>query len=200
MRYSRNWIIKRRFGALLDGISLDKDLSFLTYPNYFMLRRFLMAVMLVVFRKFLWMQIFLKTITIMTAVILIVEADYFETRFRVRLEFSNEILIMIMLYIMIFFSPFVPDTEARFKMGYFCCSVEALALAVNIFFITTESLKAIILKLRVFYAKSEKRIMRTKYLRSRAKGNVKRRRRNKRWAKQKQVNYYGVEVDVLIEQ
>jgi hypothetical protein len=148
-----------------------------------------MAVILVVFRKFLWMQIFLKTMSIVTAAILIGEADYFETRFRLRLEFSNEILIMFMLYNMICFSPFVPDTEARFKMGYFCCVVEALALAVNIFFILTESLKAIILILRVFYAKSEMRIMRTKHFRSRAKGNVKRKRRNKRRAKLKQVNY-----------
>ena len=158
IRRSRNLIIKRRFSAFLEGISLDKDLSFLAYPCYFMLRRLLMAVILVVFRKFLWMQIFLKAMSIVTAVILIGEADYFETRFRLRLEFSNEILIMFMLYNMICFSPFVPDTEARFKMGYFCCVVEAFALAINIFFITTESIKTIILKLRVFYAKSEKKI------------------------------------------
>ena len=85
-------------------------------------------------------------------------------------------------------------------MGYLCCVVEALALAVNIFFMTSESFKAIILKLKVFYAKREKRILRTKHLRSRAKGNVKRRRRNKRRVQKKQVNDYGLEVDERIEQ
>ena len=55
MRFSRNRIIKLRFSALLEGISLDKDLKFLIYPCYFMLRRFFMAIVLVVFRKFLWM-------------------------------------------------------------------------------------------------------------------------------------------------
>jgi hypothetical protein len=84
MHRSRNMIIKRRFGAFLEGISFDEDLSFLTYPCYFMLRRFFMAVMLVVFRNFLWMQIFLKAMTIVTAVILIGEANYFETRFKQR--------------------------------------------------------------------------------------------------------------------
>jgi hypothetical protein len=74
-----------------------------------MLRRFLMAVMLVVFRKFLWMQIFLKAMTIVTAVILIGESNYFETRFKLRLEFANEILVMLMLYNMTCFSPFIPD-------------------------------------------------------------------------------------------
>jgi hypothetical protein len=68
-----------------------------------------MAVSLVVFRKFLWMQIFFKAMSIVTAVILIGEADYFETTFKKRMEFANEILIMLMLYNMICYSPFVPD-------------------------------------------------------------------------------------------
>jgi hypothetical protein len=140
MYRSRNMIIKGRFGAFLEGISFDEDLSFLIYPCYFMMRRFFMAVLLVVFQKFLWMQIFLKAMTILTAVILIGEANYFETRFKKRLEFANEILVMLMLYNMICFSPFVPDIEARFKMGYLCCVVEALALAVNILFIMNETL------------------------------------------------------------
>ena len=109
MRFSRNRIIKLRFSALLEGISLDKDLKFLIYPCYFMLRRFFMAIVLVVFRKFLWMQIFFKAMSIVTAIILIGEANYFETPFRRKLEFANEILIMFILYNMICFSPFVPE-------------------------------------------------------------------------------------------
>jgi hypothetical protein len=109
MYRSRNLIIKRRFSAFLEGISLDEDLSFLTYPCYFMLRRFLMAVIIVVFRKFLWMQIFLKAMSIVTAIILIGKANYFETPFKIRMEFANEILVMLMLYNMISFSPLVPD-------------------------------------------------------------------------------------------
>jgi hypothetical protein len=92
---------------------------------------------------------------------------------------------MLMLYNMICFSPFVPYTEARFKMGYFCCVMESLALAVNILFIIGESLKAIIIKLRVCFAKNEKRILRTKYLKSRANGNVIRKRKNRLRAKKK---------------
>ena len=132
---------------------MDEDLSFLTYPCYFMLRRFLIAIIVVVFRNFLWLQIFLKAMSIVTAVILIGEANYFETKFKRRFEFANEILVMLMLYNMISFSPFVPDVEVRFKMGYFCCVVEALALAVNILLILTESLRSIILIMKVWFAK-----------------------------------------------
>jgi hypothetical protein len=80
-------------------------------------------------------------------------------------------------------------------MGYFCCVVEVLALVINMYFIIRGSLKAIILKVRVCWAKSEKRISRTKHLRSRAKCNVMRRRRNKRRIKQKELNDYGFELD-----
>jgi hypothetical protein len=45
------------------------------------------------------------------------------------------------------------------------------------------------------FAKSEKRKLRIKYLRARAKGNVMRRRRNRRTAKRKQINDYGFELD-----
>ena len=111
---SRNLIIKQRFAAFFEGKSMDEDLSFLTYPCFFMLRRFLMAIIVVVFRNFLWMQIFLKAMSIVTAVILIGEAKYFETKFKQRLEFANEILVMFMLYNMICFSPFVSDVDAKF--------------------------------------------------------------------------------------
>jgi hypothetical protein len=52
---------------------------------------------------------------------------------------------MLILYNMICFSPFVSDAESRFKMGYFCCVVEVLALILNIMLIMSESLGAIIL-------------------------------------------------------
>jgi hypothetical protein len=47
--------------------------------------------------------------SIVTAVIFIGEANYFETPFKQRMEFANEILVMFMLYNMISFSPLVPD-------------------------------------------------------------------------------------------
>ena len=188
---SRNLIIKRRFSAFFEETSMDKDLSFLTYACYFMLRRLLMAIIVVVLRKFLWMQIFLKAMSIVTAVIIIGEANYFETKFKQRLEFANETLAMLMLYNMICFSPFVLNVEARFKMGYFCCVVEALALAFNLFLMMSESLSSIILKMRVWFAKRKLPIERSEHLRERAKGRFLRRERNRERANRK--HDYGYE-------
>ena len=164
----------------------------LIHPFYFMFRRLLMAIIVVVFRNFLWMQIFLKAMSIVAAVIIIGEADYFETPFKRRIEFANETLVMLMLYNMICFSPFVPEIETRFKIGYFCCLVEALALAFNIWRIMSKSIGGIIIKVRLYFAKKHKSLWRMLHLRERAKGNLirkrRQRRRNKR--KQKQRNVY----------
>jgi len=108
--------------------------------------------------------------SVVIAVILIGEANYFETPFKRRLEFANEILIMFILYNMISFSPFVPDAESRFKMGYFCCVVEVLALIINIIIIMSESLGSIILLGRVWFAKRYLTREHSIHLKERAKG------------------------------
>ena len=140
------------------------------------------------------MQLFIKAMSIVAAVIIIGEADYFETRFKRRMEYANEILVMFMLYNMFSFSPFVPDIETRFKMGYFCCVVEALALAGNLWLILSSSVKGMILKIRVWFAKRHKAKWRPQHLRKRAKGRVLRRRRNK--ARAKIIWDYGYEEEV----
>jgi hypothetical protein len=50
------------------------------------------------------MQIFLTAMSIIAAVIMLGEANYFETKFKKNMEFANEVLIMFMLYSMISFS------------------------------------------------------------------------------------------------
>ena len=175
-----NLVIKSRFSAFFEELSFDKGPSVLIHPFYFMFRRLLMAVIVVVFRNFLWMQIFLKTMSIITAVIIIGEADYFESPFKRRMEFANEVLVMFILYNMISFSPFVPEIETRFKIGYFCCVVEALALTINLWLIMSNSIKVVILKVRIFFARKHLSGWRKLHLRKRAKGRVLRKRRNKR--------------------
>jgi hypothetical protein len=66
-----NLYIKQRYSAFLDEISLDHGPKVLILPFYFMLRRLMMALIIVIFRNFLWMQLFLKAMSIVTAVILI---------------------------------------------------------------------------------------------------------------------------------
>lgn len=96
------------------------------------------------------------------------------------MEFANECLIMMMLYNMISFSPFVPDSETRFKMGYFCCIVEAIALGANLWLIMSSNVKSVIFKAKLWFAKKHLSRWRMKFLRARAKGMVLRSRRAKK--------------------
>ena len=66
-------MIRRRFGAMFEELSLEKGPYVLIWPCYFLLRRMLMAVIVVIFRNFLWMQIFLCSFSITTAMIIIGE-------------------------------------------------------------------------------------------------------------------------------
>jgi hypothetical protein len=93
------------------------------------------------------------------------------------MEFANECLIMLMLYNMISFSPFVQEIETRFKMGYFCCLVEAAALLANLWLIMFSNVKSIIFKVRIWFAKKHLSKWRDRFLRARAKGMFLRNRR-----------------------
>ena len=95
------------------------------------------------------------------------------------MEFANECLIMLMLYNMISFSPFVPEIETRFNMGYFCCLVEAAALFANLWLIMSSNVKSVIFDARVWFAKKHLSRWRIRFLRARAKGMVLRSRRAK---------------------
>jgi hypothetical protein len=66
-------IIRRRYGAMFEELSLASGPYVLIWPCYFLLRRLLMAIIVVIFRKFLCVQIFLCSISIITAIIIIGE-------------------------------------------------------------------------------------------------------------------------------
>ncbi len=102
-------LIEKRFGAVFEDLAIEKGPKLLILPSYFMFRRLILSVIVVVFKEFLWMQIFLKAMSIIAAVIILGENKYFKTSFKRKIELTNEILVMFMLYNMICFSSFVPD-------------------------------------------------------------------------------------------
>jgi len=93
-----------------------------------------MAVIVVIFRDYFIFQIFLKAMMIVAAVIIIGTIP-FNTVAKRQAEFLNEVIIMLVLYNMICFSPVVTDYEAKHKIGYFCCFVVASHLFINLYFI-----------------------------------------------------------------
>ena len=136
----------------------------------------------------------------MIAVALISYADVYQDSSQRRLELVNEVVIMLALYCTICFSPMIDDVSTKFQLGYVSCIIVCSHLLANLFFILRNTIMIFIIKVRVLFAKRGKKKMRVKHLRSRAKGNVMRRRRKRRHAKRKQIIDYCVEVDEEIEQ
>jgi hypothetical protein len=66
-------MIERRFGAMFEELSLEQGPYVLIWPCYFLVRRLLLAIIVVIFKDFLWMQIFLCSMSIITAIIIIGE-------------------------------------------------------------------------------------------------------------------------------
>jgi hypothetical protein len=80
---------------------------------------------------------------------------------------------------MISFSPFVQEIETKFKVGYFCCLVEAAALLANLWLIMFSNVKSMLFKVRICFAKKHLSRSRTRFLRERAKGMFLRQERAK---------------------
>ena len=74
----------------------------------------------------------LKDFSIIGGTILVGYIEY-DTRAKQNSEFVNETMVMCVLYCMICFSPFVPDLKAKQVVGYICCFVVSLHLAINLF-------------------------------------------------------------------
>jgi biopolymer transport protein ExbB/TolQ len=60
---------------------------------------------------------------------------------------------MMTLYNMLCFSPFVPDLEAKQKMGYFCCLVVASHLLLNLYLILSTSVYGFKVSLKLWLAR-----------------------------------------------
>ena len=190
---------KTRFVALFEGLDVTKGPVILVYLIFFMLRRLILALIVVTMKDVLAIQICLQTFSVMIAVALISYADVYPDSSQRRLEIINEVVIMLALYCTICFSPMIDDVSTKFKFGYVSCIIVCSHLLANLFFILRKTIMLFIIKVRVLFAKRGKKKMRSKSLRSRAKGNVMRRRRKRRHAKRRQIFDYCVEVDEEIE-
>jgi hypothetical protein len=70
----------------------------------------------------------------------------YDSRSKRNSEFFNETTIMCVLYCMICFSPFVPDIKVRQAVGYFCCLIVSLHLAINLLLISFSTMQQLKLK------------------------------------------------------
>ena len=97
-------------------------------------------------KEHLIFQVMLMNFSIIAGTIIAGYIEY-DSRSKRNSEFFNETTIMCVLYCIICFSPFVPDIEVRQAVGYFCCLIVSLHLAINLLIISVSTLQQLKLKL-----------------------------------------------------
>ena len=149
-RYFKNLQSKAfiaRYGSLYEEINIEEGSRMvLIQPAFFLFRRLLLAVAVVIFDKVLIWQIMLMALQIVASVIIIGNVRPFHTNGRSKKELFNEIVLMFVMYTIICFSPFVPDVTVRFYIGYITIFVVSLHLAINIYEILQATIRQLIRK------------------------------------------------------
>ena len=91
----------------------------------------MLAMAIVMVNKVLIWQIMLMTAQIVIAVIIVGRVQPFRTPQKRRTEIFNEVILMMVMYCVMCFSPLVPDVEVKFLMGYVCQAFIISHLLVN---------------------------------------------------------------------
>lgn len=99
-----------------------------------MLRRFALAIAICLVGKVLIWQIFIMSSQIIFQVI-IVGMNVFKENSKRRLEYFNELVLMMTMYTMLCYSPWIHDVELKFYIGYVTIGFVILHLVINLFLI-----------------------------------------------------------------
>ena len=86
----------------------------------------------------------LMALQIVASVIIVGNVRPFNSNYRSKKELFNETVLMFVMYTMICFSPFVPDVNVRFYIGYITIFVVSLHLAINIYEILLATIRQFI--------------------------------------------------------
>ena len=97
----------KTYGHLYEELDLRIGKLALIQPLFFIGRRFMLAIAIVIFDKHLIFQIMLMASQIVASVIIVGNLTPFRGIFKKKIEIFNEIILMLVMYTIICFSPLV---------------------------------------------------------------------------------------------
>lgn len=133
----------RKFGVIISGIATKYKPQILFYP-IFMLRRLLLAVILVQLEEQPWFQI--QSMVVLN-IAFAAYIGYFcplESRFENKLELFGEAMNMLATYSFFVFTDWVPDLETRVTWGYTNIAYVSLIICVNMLVIFIDQVQMLI--------------------------------------------------------
>ena len=87
-----------------------------------------------------------------TVQVIIIGAGVFLSQSRGRVEYFNELILMMVLYTMLCFSPWISDVELKFNIGYICIGFVVIHLLVNLSIIFGATVSILKQRFRMYMA------------------------------------------------
>ena len=147
--------MKKKYGALYEDLKLTSGKKVLSIPGFFLLRRLMIALAICnVGDILIWQYVLLASQVIIQVNIL--GMGVFKDISRTKIELFNECILMFSIYTIICFTPFIPDVDCKFYIGYATISIVIAHLFVNLCIILKSTYLAIKFKLKL---RSKRRIL-----------------------------------------
>ena len=124
-------MIARKYGVLTDGYSL-KHKSMIVFWAIDLLRRALLAIVLVLMHDHLWFQVLFAFNSSIFLIITIGYARARKTKSETMLDIFNELKLILIMYHVMLFTPLVPDSETKYQIGYSCCGALVVGVIINL--------------------------------------------------------------------
>ncbi len=110
-----------------------KGNGLIKYVTYYYIRRFVLAITVVMMGQLLVAQFFIFIMTSIFQVILAGFIQPFKLAKMNRSEIINEIITIFIMYHIFCFTDWVPDAHVQYNLGFSCLFINLLDLAFNLF-------------------------------------------------------------------
>lgn len=138
---------KEKYGSVYEGLRLnerDEDENeirenSLFYPAFFLMRRLIFSVIAIFMESLIVFQLAVLFACTITSIIYLIWFQPFESKFANRMEVLNDITTLLLLYLLMTFTPWVDDSELRFKLGYVFIGVMSTNIATHFFFLAKDT-------------------------------------------------------------
>lgn len=135
--------LAEQIGAFYEGLKegelLERNVVY--YLFWYLMRRFILAVLVVGSRSIFYWQVAGTVYSSMVAIIIIGLTNPLETKHQNTMEYFNEFCILLVCYSSMVFTDWVPSTEIQFEMGYACIAAVLGHIAVNISIMGIEAIR-----------------------------------------------------------
>ena len=149
--------IKRKFHPAYEMLNLRHGSLTFLWPVFFIVRRVLFVIGVCLLVKYTSLQLILFLCPTIAVMVILCTVKPLEDQPTNWMEIYNSIMILLMTYCLMCFTPFVLDAMARYTMGYVLVILTVKNIVVNIYFVARNPVRQSYLRCKVRWAKRHHR-------------------------------------------